>query len=667
MDGASGKTSEVEVLLVSMPFGQLLMPSIGLSLLKAGINESHRTKTLYFTFRFAELIGASFYSKIAGGAPANHDIVGEWIFSCGLFDQSELDVRRYIDDVLRGGVPGHSKSMNNQKLVTEEFLASLMEARTKVDAFLEECAEVVLEHNPRIVGFTSIFQQQIASLALAKRIKQRRPDIFVVLGGANCEAIMGAEVVRQFPFIDCVVSGEGDLVFPQLVQRVKEGKPVANLRGVLCRENLSLPPSNAPTVRDLNLLPIPDYHDYFEQLAASHLDLDERPRILFETSRGCWWGEKHHCTFCGLNGSTMAFRSKSSDRAMDELLHLTAEYPGYPVSVVDNILDMGYFKDFIPNLAASELDLELFYEVKANLKKEQVRALRDAGITQIQPGIESLSDDVLHLMRKGVKALQNIQLLKWCKELGVKAEWNILWGFPGEPASEYARMAELVPLLTHLLPPGCAAPIRLDRFSPNYDSSDELGFTNVVPYPAYNFVYPVHPEAVANLAYYFTFGYKEPQNVASYVRPLAEAIAQWSACHEESDLFYVDKGTHLLIWDLRPIAQEPLTVLTEYKRFAYKECDQARTARQLHEQITAKFGDAADLASIVDYLDLLVTRGLMIKGGGAYLSLAIPLGEYAPTSLVLQKLLATIDSLQAPSEAQDTQDTMVISAGRYMV
>ena len=215
-------------------------------------------------------------------------------------------------------------------------------------------------------------------------------------------------------------------------------------------------------------------------------DLDERERttIQFETSRGCWWGERHHCTFCGLNGATMTYRSKSSQRALDELVALTDRYPGHPVSVVDNILDHRYFKDFMPALAARRLGLELFYEVKANLKKAQVSLLRDAGVRVIQPGIESFSTRVLNLMRKGERGLHNIQLLKWCKELGVTPVWNLLWGFPGEPPEEYRAMADLLPLLTHLAPPISAMPIRLDRFSPNFDQAEALGLTAVEPVPA---------------------------------------------------------------------------------------------------------------------------------------------------------------------------------------
>ena len=37
-------------------------------------------------------------------------------------------------------------------------------------------------------------------------------------------------------------------------------------------------------------------------------------------------------------------------------------------------------------------------------------------------------------MRKGVTALQNLRLLKWCAEIGITPAWNLLYGFPGEPA-----------------------------------------------------------------------------------------------------------------------------------------------------------------------------------------------------------------------------------------
>src|SRR5262249_29657454 len=150
--------------------------------------------------------------------------------------------------------------------------------------------------------------------------------------------------------------------------------------------------------------------------------------LSFESARGCWWGEVAHCTFCGLNGATMAFRSKSAPRVLSEVLTLARKYRVLDLHAVDNILDHAYFEDLLPALAASGLDLSVFYEVKSNLKRHQLERLRDAGVDQIQPGIESLSTPILRLMRKGVTAWQNVRLLKWCAELGIDVLWNLLYG-----------------------------------------------------------------------------------------------------------------------------------------------------------------------------------------------------------------------------------------------
>jgi ribosomal peptide maturation radical SAM protein 1 len=651
-----------EVVLISMPFGPLFQPSLGLSLLKASLAPLHiPAKVLYFTLRFAELIGSSFYARISnpGGITFPFDIVdliGEWLFAGALFDPDRLDTAGYLEQVLHRqareprGNSAVSGQTSGQKLEPEAFIPHLLKVRGQVDGFLDACLAAVTSHRPRIVGFTSLFQQHIASLALAKRIKAQAPEIFIVFGGANCEGAMGAELIRQFPFVDAVVSGEGERVFPELVQRVLAKRPTADLQGVYAREGIGLSVlngrfPNAPLVRNMDALPWPDYQDFFEQWETSRLDKRIAPRLLYETSRGCWWGERNHCTFCGMNGGTMAYRSKSAARALDELISLTGQYPNCSVSVVDNILELKYFNDFIPELTARRLGVELFYESKSNLRKEQVRQLRDAGITAIQPGIESLSSRVLGLMRKGVRGLQNIQLLKWCKELGVRPFWNVIWGFPGEPPEEYARMAELIPWLAHLPPPDSYGALRLDRFSPNFEKAEQFGLVKVEPCPAYRYIYPLAPEAVENLAYYFTFSYREPQDVANYTRPVAERIAAWQAAYEQSELFSLDTGVSLLICDLRPVAQEPLTVLTELQRVLYLACDSAQTISQLQRLAGAPSGRAASAAEVEELLRPLVERSLMVREDGAYLSLAIPLGEYSPANSALERFNEIIKSL----------------------
>lgn len=77
---------KAQVLLVSMPFGTLVQPSIGLSLLKAALTSRNiPANILYFTLKFAELISTPSYLRIANGVPSTCDLVGEWIFNSALF------------------------------------------------------------------------------------------------------------------------------------------------------------------------------------------------------------------------------------------------------------------------------------------------------------------------------------------------------------------------------------------------------------------------------------------------------------------------------------------------------------------------------------------------------------------------------------------------------
>jgi len=640
--------------LVSMPFGPLFSPSIALSLLKSALTrDGIDSRIHYFTIRFAEQVGSRFYLDIAGGIrPSMTKLAGEWIFSAALSDMSRDEEESYVETILRRQPPATSVTMRRP---TRAQIAEVLRARDKAREFVAMCAEEVLRDEPPIVGFTSVFQQQTASLALAKRIKALRPETFIVFGGANVEGVMGAEAVRQFEFIDAAVSGEGDLIITDLVRRVLDGQSIESMPGVRTRAGVandfaSGRFTNAPTVIRMDDLPYPDYDDYFAQFGRSRFQRSWEPRIFFETSRGCWWGEKMHCTFCGLNGATMQFRSKSADRALDELTCLTDRHPGCDVEMTDNILDLAYFKDFVPELARRKIDLGLFYETKANLRKEQIRMLRDAGIRSIQPGIESLHDSVLKLMRKGVSALQNIQLLKWCKELGVEPLWNILVGFPREPAESYAWMANVIPLLTHLPPAHFISPIRLDRFSPNYFEAEKLGLANVEPLNAYQYVYRgIAPEALRNLAYHFVFDYQEPQDVATYARPVALALQEWKELVGRSDLFSIDTGDHLLIWDLRPVAKRALTVLSGAERLLYIACDAVTDTRQL-EKTLASLGAPRNADEIIAMLAPMIENGLVLQDGTRYLALAVAVGDYAPAQPVVKQFYGVVKSLGVPTD-----------------
>jgi ribosomal peptide maturation radical SAM protein 1 len=530
----------------------------------------------------------------------------------------------------------------------ESFKEEVSAIREKTLCFIEHAARRILEANPKIVGFTSVFQQHVASLAVAKEIKRLSPETITVMGGANVEAEMGRETLKQFEQIDYVVSGEADESFPLLVECLLAGE-VPQIPGVTGRHAPSGPGAMHRFV-ELDSLPYPDYSEYFEQWSACGFDNNDSQRLLFESSRGCWWGEIQHCTFCGLNGNSMAFRSKSASRALDELGALITTYPVKAISVVDNIISMKYFSDFLPMLRDSEMELDLFYEVKANLKREHVALLKQANVNTIQPGIESLSDSVLKLMRKGVSAIQNIQLLKWCSELEVEPHWNFIWGFPFEDPDAYRQMRDLIPLIRHLPAPKSSSSIRLDRFSPNFNEAAELGFHDVRPFEAYSHIYPLPKEALHNLAYYFEFSYPPGQDIEEYVADFLEQTKVWQANEKTHHFFSTEAGNQLLLWDFRDIGNSSLMVLNELQSMVCRACDKARTGAQIVDIISGSTEWTS--GEIERTLGELTEKKIILFLGNKYLNLPTSTVECDPD---VEALCAMRDFMASVSDEDNDE------------
>ncbi len=626
--------NQIDVMLIYMPFDYLYRPSLQLSLLKAALNTRGITaEVVYENLRFAERIGTVPYVLMANEDPRRLSLVGDWLFSLSLFGES-AGSDRFVNEILRPRYP-------------EPFVQAALKAKEEVQPFLQDSLSHVISRAPRVVAFATLSDQitrhTITSLALSKLLKEQLPGIFTVIGGPNWDDRMASEAMKQFSFLDAVIAGEMDQIFPELVQRILHSEKTSDLPGVY-RQNFAPPPiKQTSPVHDLNALPLPSYDDYFDQLKSVHLDHYDPPRILFETSRGCWWGEKNQCTFCGLNGTSIAYRSKSPERALCELIDLAKKYPGVSISAADLILDMKYFKNFLIELSQQDLKLDLFYEVKANLNKQQLRLLRDAGVRTIQPGIESFSSRILQLISKGCSGLQNIQTLKWCKELGIETSWLMLFGFPGEPPEEYDKITKWIPLITHLDPPAYCGPFHLDRFSPYYDFPDRYGIRNVKPWPAYKYIFPFDQASVSNLAAFFTYDSQEPQNTISYTAELAQEVHKWEEKSQQSDLFYVLDRYQLLIWDFRSHARTKLAILCGLEKSLYEFCDSVQTLSELTKQCS-RLGWNVNEFEVRERLQPMVDLGLLLEDEGSYLSLALSLEEYLPRRDTLARICSAGDS-----------------------
>ena len=605
--------TELNTLLVSMPFGAWNRPALGISLLKSEINKrSHTCEIRYLWKEFSEQIGFENYKFLTDEVPYTC-FAGDWCFTLPLNGRRPVIDLKYVTEIL-----------HKTWRLTSSDIKRIVAIREQTPHYLSHCLKTVDWSNVDIVGFTSTFSQNLASLALAKELKAKYPNIQIVFGGANWEADMGQSLFESYPFVDFVCQGESDQSFPALIESLAGGTPPTclppNVLGRSASVDINTNAGNRSTV-NMDELPYPDFSDFFSMMSEVPFQ-EVLPTLLMETSRGCWWGAKSHCTFCGLNGENMHFRSKSADRALDELGTLVRQYRTPIVSFVDNILDMKYFNTFLPELTQSELDIDAFFEVKSNLSRAQVKTLSESGIRHIQPGIESLSDPILTLMRKGSSCIQNIQLLKWCREYDVSVDWNILYGFPGETNKHYIDMFEVFPLLEHLTPPSAIGPIRLDRFSPYYSEPEMHGLTNVRAMEVYRYLYPFDAITRNRIAPYFDFDWVTGSEPTTLIDELNDRVEKWRHSYDFSELNASDDGLRCLINDTRGSAPKTFE-LSGIDRWIYGLCDKAKTVKQLTREISTRaLNTSYEQRDVERLLGWFAENRLVYQQDGRFLALA---------------------------------------------
>lgn len=513
------------VALVYPPYGPLA-PALGLAILSAGVKKlGFDCRTFYWNLDFIR----SFPAKTARRRVAMHHTLSylfplnEWIFVKHVFPGSDDRDPRIAERL--------SVLDRQKELMLRSSWSHFLRDRTPPSVWVRQmrglAADSVTQMVERmapydIIGISSTFFQNMAALALARRVKMRWPDKTVVLGGANCDDIMGETLMGQFDFLDYVFSGEVDTSFPEFVRRVSVSASVADLPGLVYRGEdgrVRKGPAAVP-LEDLNSLPLPDYDDYIADRESS--DVHFLPLTLtLESSRGCWWGAKHHCVFCGLNANGMGFRQKDHERFQREVEEIVARYSPLHLTMTDNIISTSYYGAFVDWARERRLGIDFFYEIKANLNRKQVDRLADAGITSLQPGIESFSSGVLSLMKKGILGIQNVAFLKYASDSGVSAFYNILGGFAGEQPEDYQKMARNLKALVHLQPPQFGVvTAQYQRFSPMFrDPGTELR-----PVPGYSELYPFPEETIAGFAYHF-----EPKQPPPYpyFEPVTKEVVRW--------------------------------------------------------------------------------------------------------------------------------------------
>jgi ribosomal peptide maturation radical SAM protein 1 len=510
----------LKISMVTMPLAFNYSPSFALtqldSVLKQRFDSRISVDTCYINQDFSNFIGDDFYEEASWGYGA------EWLFRRSAFP----DAPDNTDDLL-------NFYFSEESELKDYFTQVVLKKLEKLDEFLDQAILRYKLHEARIVAFTSVFGQNVASFAMAKRLKRQNKDVTIVMGGPNCTYPMGLEILKNIDDIDYVFSGPGLVSFPDFVQYTLEGKEekYSTINGLFSKT--IHPPQVRGDHRDINDVVDIDYSTFLDSYKGHSLYDRRKPMLILETSRGCFWGK---CTFCGLDSKDLKYSQMSEENAIKYLKSMfthSEECKSFFAS--DVILPKKYISNVFP-YAKIPPGTILIYEVKAILNLKDFKQIKGAGIKHMFMGIEAVSTPPLKALKKGADVFKNVRHLIYSVIVDINATWNILVEIPGLDESVYKNYIDELQSLFHLPPPKFLCNVEIFRYSDYFHNPEEFGIELVYD-DFYDLVYPFKKDVKMNMAYFFKDkNGTDQKKYAKWKDEITQLVEQWTA------RFYVDDG-----------------------------------------------------------------------------------------------------------------------------
>lgn len=288
-----------------------------------------------------------------------------------------------------------------------------------------------------IIGIMTFTGTRESAYLCASIAKEENREATVVLGGPHVTFL--AEVtLRELPFVDVVVRGEGELTFLELVQRISTSRGYEDIRGISFKNENGVPCSNPnrEAIDNLDSLPLPARHlvpmsKYFKA-SLWHEHHLKRPATTIITSRGC----PGNCIFC--SSPTMwskRVRRRTPQSVIKEIKHLYKEYGVNDLFFMDDTFTINkkWVMKFCDELIQSKVGTSWRCLGRVDtVDCDLLATMKKAGCYHINYGIESGSQKTHKTIRKGITVEQAAEAIKLTKEAGLFVGADFIIGFPDE-------------------------------------------------------------------------------------------------------------------------------------------------------------------------------------------------------------------------------------------
>jgi ribosomal peptide maturation radical SAM protein 1 len=571
------------VLLVAMPFAGITIPSIQLPVLERYCRERGITiETRHLYLKAAELYGLQNYHTLI--YPPNDSYTAQMVFSKYVFPEhwknNEDRFREFFN---------HHFVQNSQ---LSQFLFDEYVHRT--DRLYQWILDHVDWQSYDLIGFTLNYGQLLPSLAIAKKIKELAPEKKIVFGGSRTTDALGMNVLRAFEYVDFIVSGDGEDALFLLTSDYENYRSIPRL---MYRMGDEIFWNRSDVVVDLNAAPIPSYDQFYKELALTSEDVQKYyqyyGRLPVEISRGCWW---NRCTFCNLNIQHHCYQEKSVDRIIQEIQLLSERYRMMEFQLIGNTLPKTEYRTLFEKLKNLGRDFSFFVEARAGqLTSDDYMSMKEAGFITIQTGIESFSQNYLRKMNKGVRVIDNIAVLKFCKENGIKNNYNLIVRYPNEEQVDFDETKKIIHLLKGYLDAPTLCELRVMHGSLIQRHPEQFNIERLEPTPIDLIMYPLE-----FLEKGFSFMYDFKRKILSRENPWESLVEEWKKEREISELegitrqttvdrlifYFVDGGSFIKIYDKRDRRNIRIFVLNELERVVFLACVDVVSLQQLKQRFT---------------------------------------------------------------------------------
>ncbi|MFA5163748.1 MAG: radical SAM protein [Patescibacteria group bacterium] len=302
----------------------------------------------------------------------------------------------------------------------------------------------ILDSGAKIIGFSVQFSSLLVSLEVARRIKAKSRDRIIVFGGPDCcRHLRGSEIIKE-DCVDVVALGEGDTTLLELVNMVELDGKVENCPGALLKkEGKIFDCGDGIAVRDLDLIPFPDYSDFRKDIMAGHYRQPERLEIF--DSRGCIT----RCHFCSEWQFWQNYRSMSGERIFEEVAYQIRRFPGteyfyFIGSLLNgNIKSLNRFCDLV---IQNSLVVRWAGQavIRPEMSAELLGKMRKAGCEWLGYGIESGSQRVVDSMNKHFFIADAERVLRDTHQAGIGTQVNFMFGIPTETLEDFKETLEFL-------------------------------------------------------------------------------------------------------------------------------------------------------------------------------------------------------------------------------